>query len=404
MEWIVKFEMKRNHRFVVTLIVVYLLTFGLGVFVTGFFQDGDIIPPTVPILGAKKVNILVMGIDARKGEVNSRSDTMILASIDKRNKEAVLVWIPRDTRVEVSPGHYNKINSVNALQGPEAACEVVGDLLDINVSYYVVTNFAGFASIVDILGGVHIDVEPNMFHNDPDPKLRINLSPGMQLLDGEDALRYARFRGGPTADIGRTDRQQKLIKALMEEMMQTKTILKLPELVPEILNYVHTNLPMKEMLSLAKLGAGFDKEKLITQTLPGYSYTEPGSGASYWQADPDIAQHIIDSLYAGETFEVIKDRPGWVVQPAAVTEEEVVAEETGETEEMEEPEGEEGTEEVLPNDDTDQQEGEPAENTDQGQPSDQEGDSTGEGQTDTSSGETVAEPDQLEPEGNPYLD
>jgi len=67
-----------------------------------------------------------MGIDARKGEVNARSDTMILASIDKKKKQAVLVWIPRDTRVEVSPGHYDKINSVNALNGPEEACKVVG--------------------------------------------------------------------------------------------------------------------------------------------------------------------------------------------------------------------------------------------------------------------------------------
>jgi LCP family protein required for cell wall assembly len=260
-----------------------------------------------------------MGIDARSNEENSRSDTIIVASIDKKTKKVAMVWIPRDTRVEVSPGHYDKINSVNYIQGPDAACQVVGKLLGIKLKYYVVTNFEGFAEIVDILGGVHIDVESNMYHPDPDPRLNINLSKGPQLLDGADALRYVRYRGGPTADIGRTQRQAKFIKALADEMIKTSTIVKLPELLPKLMENVNTNLPVKEMGTLASIARHFNTDSIITQTLPGYSYTDPGNGASYWKADEEKGRGMIDALFAGESFEVMSDPPNLNYGPSKTT-------------------------------------------------------------------------------------
>ncbi|KUG02732.1 cell envelope-associated transcriptional attenuator lytr-cpsa-psr, subfamily m [hydrocarbon metagenome] len=306
---------KRKHiskvGLVSVVLVVYLVTFAIGTLIGNQLQNGTMVSTVQGIIPGGRLNILFMGIDARSSEENSRSDTMILASIDKRTKKAVMVWIPRDTRVEVSNGYYDKINSVNYLKGPEEACRVTGELLGINVRYYVVTNFDGFAEIVDILGGVHIDVESNMYHADPDPKLNINLSKGMQLLSGEDALRYVRYRGGPTADIGRTQRQAKFIKALIDEMISTSTITKLPELVPKLLENVHTNIPLKEMGTLANMARNFSGENMITQTLPGYSYTDPVNGASYWHADEEKTPGMIDALFAGDSFEVMSDPPGW---------------------------------------------------------------------------------------------
>ncbi len=302
---------------VLVVLVVYLITFAMGALIGNQLQNGTMVSTVQSIIPGGRLNILFMGIDARSKGENSRSDTMILASIDKKTKKAVMVWIPRDTRVEVSSGYFDKINSVNYLQGPEAACQVTGDLLGENIKYYVVTNFDGFAEIVDILGGVHIDVESDMNHKDPDPKLNINLSKGMQLLNGEDALRYVRYRGGPTADIGRTQRQAKFIKALIDEMISTSTISKLPELVPKLLENVHTNIPVKEMGTLANMARQFSAENMITQTLPGYSFTDPGTGASYWHADEEIAPGMIDALFAGESFEVMSDPPNWTA-PSAV--------------------------------------------------------------------------------------
>lgn len=290
-------------------LMVYLVTFGMGAFLGKGFQNGFMVTSMQDLVVSGRLNILFMGIDARSSEENSRSDTIILASIDKKTKKAVMVWIPRDTRVEVSPGHYDKINSVNYVQGPEKACQVVGKLLDIKVKHYVVTNFDGFAEIVDILGGVHIDVESNMYHADPDPRLRINLSKGPQLLNGDDALRYVRYRGGPTADIGRTQRQAKFIRALADEMIKTSTIVKLPQLLPKLMENVHTNLPVKEMGTLANIARHFSTDSIITQTLPGYSYTDPGNGASYWKADEEKTPGMIDALFTGESYEVMEDPP-----------------------------------------------------------------------------------------------
>jgi LCP family protein required for cell wall assembly len=304
-------RVKANYGLIILCLSVFLVTFGVGAFIGNHMQVGPFDRSiTAKAERGKQINILFMGIDARKNETNSRSDTMILASVDTKANKIAMVWIPRDTRVEVKRNHYDKINSVNYLQGPEAACKVVGDLLDIRVDHYVITNFDGFARIVDILGGVTLEVPPNMSHNDPDPKLRINLAPGVKRLNGQEALGYVRFRGTPTADIGRTGRQQKFIKALAEEMLQSKTILKLPELAKN----VHTNIPVKDMPAMVKVAKNFSSQEIYTQTLPGYSYTDRQTGASYWQADPEIAEGIIDDLFAGKKYDVAQDPPQSVKQ------------------------------------------------------------------------------------------
>ncbi len=300
-------EIFKNRIFQFTLL--FLVAFGLGRMTAGQFTTQSV---QTKMSGGKQVNILIMGIDARSDEANSRSDTMILASIDGKSKKVALVWIPRDTRVEVSPKRYDKINSVNYVQGPEAACKVVSKLLAIPVNHYVVCNFNGFAKIIDILGGVDMDVEHAMYHWDPDPKLQINIAKGQQRLDGQQALGFVRFRGVPTADIGRTGLQQTFVKALAQELLQGSTILKLPRLLPEMADNVKSNIPAEDMIYLAKMARDFKTEDMITQTLPGYSYTEPASGASYWQADAKIAPGLVAALFAGETFEVAQAKPGWV--------------------------------------------------------------------------------------------
>ena len=321
-------RVKANYRLILTCVTIFLATFTAGALIGNHLQVGPFDRSiTAKAERGKQINILFMGIDARKMETNSRSDTMILASIDTKANKIAMVWIPRDTRVEVKKNHYDKINSVNYLQGPEAACKVVGDLLDIRVDHYVVTNFAGFAKIIDILGGVTLDVETDMFHKDPDPQLRINLSQGIQKLNGQNALGYVRYRGTPTADIGRTGRQQKFVKALADEMLQGKTILKLPELLPELARNVHTNIPLSDMMAMAKLAKDFDSLEIYTQTLPGYSYTDRQTGASYWEADPKIAAGIIDDLFAGKKYDVAQDPPNWVKKKPEIKLDPVVQEE-----------------------------------------------------------------------------
>ncbi len=296
---------------IVTLaILVFFVMMGVGAFLGGQLNSLFFESVQTKDSKGKVINILLMGIDARDASANSRSDTMILASIDPATKKVAMVSIPRDTRIRNSAGKYDKINSVNYVDGPEAACREVGKLLNVPVDYYVITNFGGFGDIVDALGGVHINVETNMVHPDPvNPSLAINLTKGYQYLNGKQALAYVRYRGGATADIGRTENQQKFIKALAAEIMQTKTILRLPQLIPELSKNVRTNLPLADMIYLANMAQKLDVANINTQTLPGYFGHDAITGASYWEADKKIASVLVESLLQGETFPVMGEAP-----------------------------------------------------------------------------------------------
>ncbi len=292
------------------LLIIFISTFAIGAVVGGQYKSLFSESISEKNDKGKTINILFMGIDARDAKSNSRSDTMILASIDSKSNKVAMVSIPRDTHIKNALGRSDKINSVNYLKGPEAACDTVSKLLSTSVDYYVVTNFVGFEEIVDTLGGVDIDVEADMDHQDV--SYSINLSKGYQHLNGDKALQYVRYRGGPTADIGRTQRQQKFIKALAAQMFKAKTIMKLHKLLPQIEKSVHTNIPMSDMLYLANMAKKIDTEHITAQTLPGYPYTDPKSGASYWEADQAKAEIIISSLLQGKTFPVVGDPPTWI--------------------------------------------------------------------------------------------
>ncbi len=289
---------------------VFLVMLALGMYTGGQLNDRVFESVATKDSKGKVINILVMGIDARNARENTRSDTMIMASLDPATKQVVMISIPRDTRIKNARGQNDRINSINWLQGPEAACKEVGKLLNVDVDYYVITNFGGFGDIVDALGGVHIDVETNMYHADPvNPELAINLKKGPQYLNGKQALAYVRYRGGPTADIGRTENQQRFIKALAAEMLQTKTILRLPQLIPELYENVSTNIPLPDMIHLGKMTQDLDMGNIIALTLPGYFLNDSQTGASYWEADKKIAKTLIADLKSGADIKVVQEAP-----------------------------------------------------------------------------------------------
>ncbi|MDD3024473.1 MAG: LCP family protein [Syntrophomonadaceae bacterium] len=244
------------------------------------------------VKNGKLVNILLLGIDARPGETNTRSDTIILASIDHNLKEAVLLWIPRDTRIYTS-NKSKKINMVNQLQGPAASCKTVEKLLETNVDYYVLTNFSGFERIIDLLGGVYMDVDINLYS----PSSGVRLSKGYKCLTGKEALKYARYRDVKDGDIGRTGRQQKLIRALIKQTLKKENISKIPDLFAELQQNVDTNLSSSDLLYLSSIIYGLNEDNIVTQTLPGYSYNDPYSGASYWEVDRKVSRQIIENLF-----------------------------------------------------------------------------------------------------------
>jgi len=252
------------------------------------------------------VNILLMGIDARPGEQNTRSDTMIVASINYEQGKIVLLSIPRDTRVD-GWDRTGKINMVNQLKGPRESCQEVSRLLGKKVDYYILTNFQGFEKMIDTLGGVDMYVDINL----KSYSQGVYLEKGQRHLNGKEALTYVRFRETQQGDIGRTARQQRLLKALAQQIGRKETVSRLPRLIAQLRENVQSNISLSDIVYLANIIPGLKEDDIISQTLPGYHFVDPYSGASYWEVDGEIARSIIDSLFKGEHFEVQLQSPPW---------------------------------------------------------------------------------------------
>jgi LCP family protein required for cell wall assembly len=268
----------RVRRILRTIFVLLLLSvIGLGgYYAYSFYSFTTKIqkPTTATSLpewtGTERVNILLLGVDKRDYEESTRSDSILLASIDPVTKKAHLFSILRDSWVEI-PGHRkNRINTAYELGGPELMAETVENLTGLPIQYYVVTDFQGFEKVVDALGGVDLYVEKDMeyYLYENNGYYDIVLKKGYQHLDGRKALQYARFRHDKLGDFSRTERQRKLLKALAEKAKSGTSIWKLPSVLEAVSPYVTTNMGSSDMLRLANLGYKLDLENLQTEQIP----------------------------------------------------------------------------------------------------------------------------------------
>lgn len=307
---------KSYVKFMLIAGLVFGIFFGIGAALTSLYvdyqaeiaddeEDND----SEPVKDGKRTDILVLGVDARPGEERSRSDTMLLVSIDPKINKVAVVSILRDTRVEVQGSHLDKICTANYVGGPEYAVEIVEKLMKRDISYYVEMDFNGFKDIIDALGGVNINVPWRMYK----PSEDIDLYPGLQKLDGRQALAFVRFRDYVNADVDRATQQQEFMKALAKEILQPKTILKLRTLSEEINKYVDTNLEVKDVLKMLTWAPGFSADSIITQTIPGYFYDKRDDDGnllmSYWIADEDSLDTLVDDMFAGKTIPVVQASP-----------------------------------------------------------------------------------------------
>jgi len=254
-----------------------------------------------------RVSFLLIGADKRPGETSFNADSIIVASVDPDTKLVSMLSIPRDTRVTLSGSDsFVKINAVPMLRSISELQEVVTELTGIPLDGYVLTNFDGFKDIIDTLGGISLYVEKDMkFETGDKVDGYINLKEGEQILDGSKALQYARFRHDATADIGRTARQQKVLTSVAKETLKPETILKLPKLIPQIMDVVETDLEVSELLRMATAAKSFDSSNIITQTLPGYGlYLD---NLSYWEVNRDVARDVARNLLLGISTDKVMD-------------------------------------------------------------------------------------------------
>lgn len=239
-----------------------------------------------PFGGKRRVNILVLGLDDGQGG-KGRSDTMLLVRVDTVARRLAALSIPRDTRVPAGKNRFAKINAAHAHGGPRAAARAVSNLTGLPVDYTLTTDFAGFSRLVDLVGGIDLDVERAMDYEDHWGHLRIHLKPGWQHVDGDKAIQYMRFRkaGGPldngdSSDISRIARQQKFLDALASRCFRGENLARLPEIVRAGRRKIRTDLVMPDLLYIGGLAKEIGADQLKLLTVPGT--TAMIGGQSYW--------------------------------------------------------------------------------------------------------------------------
>lgn len=232
------------------------------------------------------VSVLFIGVDAslkRGTSGNALSDALILATLNRQDKSVKMLSIPRDSYVYIPEVGYNdKITHAHSFGGPQATVETVENLFDIPVDYYVKMNFNAFIDVVNALDGITVDVEKEIWEqNSQDVKNAIHLLPGVQQLNGEEALALARTRKIDN-DIQRGVRQQQILKAIIEKGTSLGSIFKIDNVIDAVGDNMETNMKFSEMKSFASYGAK-GKIDIETLTLNGYDY-QP-SNVYYYQLD-----------------------------------------------------------------------------------------------------------------------
>ncbi|MBX9770759.1 MAG: LCP family protein [Candidatus Obscuribacterales bacterium] len=277
--------------------------------------------PVIPVLPNldKRMVILLMGVDSNgpncQRYVGTRSDTMMLASIDPQTKQVGLISIPRDSRVIIPRGHgFSKINSAHALGGPTLAKEAVENNFDVNIDHYVVIDTVGLKKVCEFLGPCEVLVEKEMHYVDHTAKLNVDLKPGLHTLSPVEMEEYVRFRHDPRGDIGRMERQQWFLRQVAHKLKEPQVLLRLPELMGLANEFVSTDLSLDEMARLLSFGREVEPHQIVTATLPGEGAMI--GGISYWLPDMKASRIAIDRL-VGTNTELAAD-PSSPTAPEAV--------------------------------------------------------------------------------------
>lgn len=214
---------------------------------------------------------LVLGLDSDdfSGATTeqNRTDTMILCKVNFETGKIDILSIPRDSRVMVN-GKLDKINHAHHFGGLKLAMKTTRNFLNLDIDYYVRVNFFSVKDIVDALGGVEVDVPVKVDVAEDN----VHLKPGKQILNGKQALQFARFRAGYTeGDVGRVKAQQLLIKAMIKELTKPKNIAKIPQILEVVKKTVNTNIPFSTITKLALKVKNLNEDNINTQIVPGES-------------------------------------------------------------------------------------------------------------------------------------
>lgn len=227
--------------------------------------------------GAERVTILIMGLDYRDwsaGEGPSRTDSMMLLSVDPVSKTAGMLSIPRDLWAVIPGFTPNKINTAYYFGelykvpggGPELARRTVEQTIGVPIDYYAQIDFSAFIRFIDLLGGVKIDVPERILIDPLGERAPLHLQPGVQVLPGDLALAYARDRHSGGGDFARAERQQQIVLGIRDRIMEFNLLPGLvanaPAIYAELSSGIRTNLSLTDAIQLAVLAAQIPRQEI----------------------------------------------------------------------------------------------------------------------------------------------
>lgn len=311
---------KKNFGRSISALVILTLFVSLGAFLIFIFNSdtdfsinarngfANFMAQLAPRNSKKKFNlqllnrrqtILLLGVDSNGSNSDpfkgTRSDTIILLSVDPRDHSINAISIPRDSKVYIADNYgVQKINAAHALGGVQVTKRTIEDTLGVKIDNYILVNNEGVRKLVDAIGGVPVYIEKDMYYNDYSGGLHINLSKGIHVLNGRDVEGYLRYRKDGLGDIGRTSRQQWFLKALMEKLQTPEAITKIPDALKIANAYVKTDMNLYQLSQYAALARGINLDSIEVSTLPGAPNKK--GYISYWILDPEKTQEVVDRL------------------------------------------------------------------------------------------------------------
>lgn len=265
-----------------------------------------------------RTNVLLLGVGGGQHDAPDLTDSIIVASYNHRTRIASLLSIPRDLYVNM-PGYdgsrVNKIyENLKPRLGSKKALEVVRDaaskIANLDIHYYVKIDFSGFRDVIDTLGGIDIEV-PKTIHDEayPDEKMQgytlFHVDAGLQHMDGETALKYARSRHS-TSDFDRSLRQQEIIKAIKAKATEAKLFsspMKLKTLWDTFQENIETDLSLREMITFAGIAKDFDTSRMVTKGLRDIEIVQ--EGGFLYTPERELYGGAFVLLPWGDTYESI---------------------------------------------------------------------------------------------------
>jgi LCP family protein required for cell wall assembly len=251
---------------------------------------------------SNRINILVFGTDG------GRADTIFLVSYDPDNNLADIVSVPRDTYHKIdgfNAAGQNKINAVYGFKdvgGSKGMKYFLSEFLNIPIDNYVKVNYSGVAAIIDVIGGIEINIPFAMNYDDEwaNPELHIHFEKGLQILNGEESVEYLRWRKNNgedgRGDLDRITRQQNFVKKVVDKAIG----LKLPKVVKASLNCIRTDMSAGDIINLATKASDFKMNNLEVYRIPGRVGTD---GHGLYINNPEEMEKMFESIYLRETIE-----------------------------------------------------------------------------------------------------